>query len=223
MTGHTATPSGTDTGQATGRTPGSTRRRGPALEDALLDAAWDELREAGYARLTMEGVAQRAGTSRPVLARRWPTRPQLVIAALRRHRPMLSGEIPDTGSLREDVVEVLRRVSARFADLGPETFYGLAADYFADPDLVPDFQAQVLRTGNEIMAAVVKRAAERGEARDDIPPRVAALPITLLRHELLLSPGDQRAVTEIVDQVFLPLASRPDPGQPAGSDAGAGG
>jgi AcrR family transcriptional regulator len=191
MTGHTAT-----------------RRRGPALEDALLDAAWDELREVGYARLTMEGVAQRAGTSRPVLARRWPTRPQLVIAALRRHRPMLSGEIPDTGTLRGDVLTVLHRISARFADLGPETFYGLAADYFADPGLVPDFQAQVLRTGNEIMAAVLKRAAERGQARDDIPPRVASLPVDLLRHELLLSPGTGDAITEIVDQAFLPLVSR---------------
>jgi AcrR family transcriptional regulator len=206
MTGHTATPS--STGRAIPRTPTSTRRRGSALEDALLDAAWDELQEAGYAGLTMEGVARRAGTSRPVLARRWPTRPQLVIAALRRHRPMLSGDIPDIGNLRGDVLAVLRRISARFADLGPKTFYGLAGDYFADPALVPDFQAQVLQTGNEIMAAILKRAAERGEARDDIPPRVATLPIDLLRHELLLSPGDEHAITEIVDQVFLPLVSR---------------
>lgn len=208
MTGHTATPS--STGRAIPRTPTSTRRRGSALEDALLDAAWGELREVGYARLTMEGVAQRAGTSRPVLARRWPTRPQLVIAALRRHRPMLSGEIPDTGDLRGDVLAVLRRVSARLAELGPETIYGLLGDYFADPALVPDIQAQVLQTGNEVMATILKRATERGEARDDIPPRVATLPIDLLRHELFrsLSPADEHAITEIVDQVFLPLVSR---------------
>jgi len=206
VTGHTETPPGT--GRAVPRSPARTRRRGSALEGALLDAAWDELREAGYAGLTMEGVAQRAGTSRPVLARRWPARPQLVIAALRRHRPMLSGEIPDTGSLRGDVLAVLGRVSARFAELGPETFYGLAADYFADPALVPDFQAQLLQTGHEVMAAILKRAADRGEARDDIPPRVATLPIALLRHELLLGPGGEHAITEIVDQVFLPLVSR---------------
>jgi AcrR family transcriptional regulator len=207
MTGHTATPPGV--GKAIPHTPASTRRRGSALEDALLDAAWDELREAGYARLTMEGVAQRAGTSRPVLARRWPTRLQLVVAALR-HRPMFAGEIPDTGNLRGDVLAVLRRVSARFADLGPETIYGLLGDYFADPALVPDLQAQVLQTGNEFMAAILKRAAERGEARDDIPPRVATLPIDLLRHELFrsLNLASEHAITEIVDQVFLPLVSR---------------
>jgi Tetracyclin repressor-like, C-terminal domain len=81
----------------------------------------------------------------------------------------------------------------------------MAGDYFADPTLVPDWQAQALQTGNEVMTAILKRAAERGEARDDIPPRVSTLPIDLLRHELLLSSGDERAITEIVDQVFLPL------------------
>jgi AcrR family transcriptional regulator len=188
--------------------PGGTRRRGAALEDALLDAAWAELREVGYARLTMEGVAQRAGTSRPVLARRWPTRPQLVIAALRRHRPLLSGEIPDTGSLRDDVLAVLRQAAARFAEVGPDTFYGLAGDYFTDPAVIPDFQAQTFQAGNELMAAILKRAADRGEVRAGLPPRVASLPVDLLRHELLLSPGNEHAITEIVDQVFLPLVRR---------------
>lgn len=215
MTGHTATPSSAD--RATSHGPASSRRRGSALEDALLGAAWVELRQVGYARLTMEGVAQRAGTSRPVLARRWPTRLQLVVAALRRHRPMLSGELPDTGNLRDDVLAVLRRISDRFADLGPETFYGMAGDYFADPALVPDWQAQVLQTGNKVMAAVLKRAAEAGEVRDGIPPRVATVPIDLLRHELLLSHGDEQAITEIVDQVFLPLVlGRPERAGAAG-------
>ena len=58
------------------------------------------------------------------------------------------------------------------------------------------------------MAAILKRAAERGEVKDDIPARVAALPVDLLRHELLLAPGDEHAVTAIVDLVFLPLVSR---------------
>ncbi len=198
------------TPEPSGRAPGSGRRRGSQLEDALLDAAWEELQRAGYAKLTMEGVAQRARTSRPVLARRWPSRPELVIAALRRHRPMLSGEIPDTGSLRGDVLAVLRRISAGLAEVGPETIYGLLSDYFADPALVPDLQAQVHNIGSEVMATILKRAAERGEARHDIPPRVATVPTDLLRHEVFrsLAPPSERAMTEIVDDVFLPLVQR---------------
>jgi hypothetical protein len=45
--------------------------------------------------------------------------------------------------------------------------------------------------------------------RGDIPPRVVALPFDLLhRSTLLLSPSDEHAITDIIDQVFLPLASR---------------
>jgi hypothetical protein len=118
--------------------------------------------------------------------------------------------VPGTGNRRDDVLAVLRRVSARLADLGPETIYGLLADYFADPGLVPDLQVLVLHSGNTFMVAILKRAAQRGEARSDIPPRVATLPIDLLRHEIFrsLSPADEQAITEIVDQVFLPLVAR---------------
>jgi AcrR family transcriptional regulator len=77
-----------------------------------------DTRQAGYVGLTMEAVADRAGISRAVLYRRWRNRPELVIAAMRRHRPMLSGEVPDTGTLRGDVLAVLRRVSAQLAERG---------------------------------------------------------------------------------------------------------
>src|ERR1700722_20923204 len=76
----------------------ATRRRGATLEHALLDAAWEELQESGYAKLTMERVAERAGTSRAVIYRRWRNRSELVIAALRHHQPVLTGRILDTRS-----------------------------------------------------------------------------------------------------------------------------
>jgi AcrR family transcriptional regulator len=70
------------------------RRRGQALDDALLDAAWDELVERGYGRFTIEAVAARAGTSRPVIYRRWPTRSDLAIAAIRHHGRMSQSPHP---------------------------------------------------------------------------------------------------------------------------------
>jgi len=57
-------------------------------------------------------------------------------------------------------------------------------------------------------AATVPCSRERSPTLGAFPPRVAALPFDLLRSTLLLSPGDSRAITEIVDQVFLPLVSR---------------
>jgi AcrR family transcriptional regulator len=188
-------------------TGGATRRRGATLEAALLDAAWDELQTVGYAGLTMEAVADRAGTSRAVLYRRWPKRPELVIAALRRHRPLLSGEIPDTGTLRDDVLALLRRMSARLTEIGPETVYGLLGDYLSDAELFARTHDQVLQIGAGVMSTILKRAADRGEAHSAVHPRVAALPMDLFRNDLMLrrTPPADWAIIEIVDDVFLPL------------------
>jgi AcrR family transcriptional regulator len=188
-------------------TGGTTRRRGATLEAALLDAAWDELQTVGYAALTMEAVADRAGTSRAVIYRRWPKRPELVIAALRRHRPLLAGEIPDTGTLRDDVLALLQRMSARLTEIGPETVYCLLGDYLSDAELFARTHDQVLQIGAGVMGTILKRAAERGEAHSAVHQRLVALPTDLFRNELMLrrTPPSEGAIVEIVDDVFLPL------------------
>ena len=186
---------------------GRTRRRGAALEDALLDAAWDELQASGYQAMTMEAVADRAGTSRAVLYRRWPKRAELVVATLRRHRPIISGEVPDTGSLRGDVLALLTQMSERIAITGPETVYGLLGDYLGDAELFERLRLDVLQTGPGAMAGILKHAADRGEARPGVSARVAAVATELFRNELLLrrSPPDAAVIAGIVDDVFLPL------------------
>jgi len=186
---------------------GKTRRRGAALEEALLDAAWAELEEVGYSKLTMEAVADRAGTSRAVLYRRWGNRPALVIAALRRHRPMLSGEVPDTGSLRGDVVALLTRNSKRLSELGPETIYGLLGEYFTDTVRFSEIHDEVFQVGSRVMATILRHAEERGEVRPGMSVRVTTLPIDLYRHELFVrrTPPSKKVISEIVDDVFLPL------------------
>src|SRR5579863_7501371 len=189
------------------RSAAQTRRRGPALEAALLDAAWDELQASGYRGLTIEAVAGRAGTSRAVLYRRWRNRPELVIAALRRHGPLLSGEVPDTGGLRGDVLALLGRMSDRLAEVGPEIIYGLLGDYLADEELFPRVQDQVLQIGAGVMATILDRAAARGEARAGVSPMIATLPTVLFRQQLFASrtPPPGAVLAEIVDDVFLPL------------------
>jgi AcrR family transcriptional regulator len=192
------------------RPPGATRRRGATLEHALLDAAWEELQESGYAKLTMERIADRAGTSRAVIYRRWRNRAELTIAAMRHHQPVLSGATPDTGSLRGDVLAILRRASARITELGPDSVIGMLSDLFSDEESFETILEQLTRGGGEIMAGVLDRAIARGEAREDINPRVARLPLDLLRNELILThqPPSQRTLEEIVDEIFLPLVLR---------------
>jgi len=204
----TASP---ETTEKTGpKPPVATRRRGATLEHALLDAAWAELQESGYAKLTIERVADRAGTSRAVIYRRWSNRAELVIAAMRHHQPIHSGVTPDTGTLRRDVLAILRRASARITAIGPHTVIGLLSDLLADEEAVDQTLARLTRSGAEVMSGVLDQAAARGEIRNNIAPRVARLPLDLLRHELILThqPPSQRTLEEIVDEIFLPLTLR---------------
>jgi AcrR family transcriptional regulator len=194
----------------TERPAGGTRRRGATLENALLEATWEELQDIGYARLTMERVAERAGTSRAVIYRRWRNRAELVIAAMRHHQPIVSTPPPDTGTLRGDVLGALERVSSRISSIGPGTVVGLLGDLLADEEAFGYIQSQLLRTGTELMGTILQRAATRGEAREDIPSRIARLPLDLLRHELILThhPPSQHTIQEIVDEIFLPLVQQ---------------
>jgi len=177
------------------------RRHGAELEDALLQAAWDEVAAVGYASLTMEGVAARAGTGKQVLYRRWPKRAELVLAAMRHHLGSIASEIPDTGDLRQDVLIVLRQIKDRAEQFGPEIFHGLRME---SQDLPPE--AFAITPG--VMMTLLTRAAERGDiSPEKITPLIASLPGILIRHELLLSNAavSEAYLTEIVDEVFLPL------------------
>jgi AcrR family transcriptional regulator len=156
----------------------------------------------------MDAIAARAETSKPVLYRRWSGRAELVLAALRDRTPMLSGEVPDLGSLREDVLAVLRRSSRGLRDVGSETLFGLLSDSFADREAFHFLSDHGLHIGAEVMNVIIKRARERGEiSAADIPMRVITLPVDLARHEVLVNRAaiSEQALSEIVDDIFLPL------------------
>jgi AcrR family transcriptional regulator len=184
------------------------RRRGSRLEEALLQAAWDELVEVGYSALTMEGVAVRARTSRAVLYRRWSGRPQLVVAALQHHIGTDPFQVPDTGSLRDDLLAVLRHVSSNGDMAGVLSF--LIADSFNEFGISPAVLRQRALAGNENggSALVIERAIARGEIDPGrLSPRVRSLPLDLVRHELMMTqaPVPDATLVEIVDEIFLPL------------------
>ncbi|GAA0396199.1 TetR/AcrR family transcriptional regulator [Streptomyces luteireticuli] len=184
------------------------RRRGTELEAALLEAAWDELVAAGYEQLTYEAVAARAGTSRPVLYRRWPTKRELVLAALRHRTPPLPDGPPDTGGLRDDVLAVLRLVVRRTHDLAPVRQV-LALEQGQDTELSAYLASRNRGPGADWMRTVLERAAGRGEIGPpaSLPDRVVTLPVALVVHELFLArrtPTDAD-LEDIADLLFLPL------------------
>src|SRR3984957_17041760 len=81
-----------------------TRRRGTELESAILDAAWEQLTAEGYEHFTIDAVAARAQTSKPVLYRRWKTREDLLRDTARHRGAADAPAIPQTGTLRGDLL-----------------------------------------------------------------------------------------------------------------------
>ena len=187
------------------------RRRGAELEAAILDAAWAELDENGYAGLTMEAVAARAGTSRPVLARRWPTRSELALAAIRHRFDADPIALADTGSLRDDTLDVLRQANARRSQLVGPLMLRFSGLVDASPGGLAALREQLIASRPTSMDTILERAEERGEIdRAALTPMIAELPFTLLRHELLMrmAPAADDTIVAIVDEVFIPLATR---------------
>jgi AcrR family transcriptional regulator len=188
------------------------RRRGAALEEALLDAAWAELNERGYDAFTIDGVAARAATSRAVLYRRWPSKHELVLAAV--VREVGSGFVapPDTGSLRGDIIALLHQFNESRVQLAVSLFAHLGSLYRETGVSIADL-GELLQPGRgAIMDDVIQRAVARGEIETgQVSDRIARLPIDLLRHEVLmtLQPVSRKTIEEIVDTIFLPLVHRP--------------
>jgi AcrR family transcriptional regulator len=190
--------------------PVARRRRGAELETALLDAAWAELVEHGYGALTFDAVAQRAGTSRPVVYRRWATRPELVRAAVGHVARRDEMAIPDTGSLRGDMLAVMRHANEKRIGLTALlTFY--LGGFFQETDSSPaDLRDVIIGDGPTSVDVIIDRAIERGEVdADRMTPRVRSVAFDLYRHEALmtLKPVPEETLTEIVDTIFLPLAT----------------
>lgn len=85
---------------------GAGRPRRPDATDAILDAAGHLLLESGYAGLSVDAVAARAGVAKTTIYRRWPSKPALVGAAVER-LTLHAVEAPDTGNLRDDLRHLL--------------------------------------------------------------------------------------------------------------------
>jgi AcrR family transcriptional regulator len=193
------------------------RRRGSALEDAILETAWAELIEHGYVNFTMEAVAKRAGTSRPVLSRRWPTRADLAVAAIGHYIQKNPVTVPDLGSVRDELAMLLQKFSERGASTMIKVLFSMR-DYFVETNSsLADLRSRL--EGRRTIEEMLQRGVRRGEIDPGkLTKRIASLPLDLVRHEVFMThkPVSKAVIAEILDTIFLPLVvpkkeTRPNP------------
>lgn len=188
------------------------RRRGRQLEDALLDAAWAELTEHGYANFTLESVARRAATSTPVIYRRWPNKRHMVEAALSHADATREMPVPDSGTLRGDLVAMMQATNDTRIDL-IAALAGHLGSYFEEEGTSPaQLREHILGGRGSAAEEIFQRAIARGEVEATaVTRRIRMLAFDLFRHEVMttLRPVPQAAIEEIVDDIVLPLVTRP--------------
>jgi AcrR family transcriptional regulator len=143
------------------------RPRDPRIDNAVLRSTVDLLGETGYAELSVDAIARRAGTSKPAIYRRWPSKAHLVHEAV---FPIDDGmSLPDTGSLAGDVREMVRRtVAVLTTPAARAALPGLVGEMAGDLTL---HAALLERLGDILGRGLTGRlagAAARGEVRPDV-------------------------------------------------------
>jgi AcrR family transcriptional regulator len=187
--------------------PGRTRRRGETLERAIFDAVLEQLQGSGYVGLTMEGVAACARTGKAALYRRWPCKEDLVVDALDHTLPAVT-DLPDHGNLRDDLLDLLRRMATMVNSPTGCALQTLMAEIDRDHPFARLLHERVFAPRKQVFLALLQRAAERGLVRPEVVnPTVAQVGPAMVAHRFLADgpPVPDDYVVSIVDDVVVPL------------------
>lgn len=201
-----------DSGAAPGaRAP--IRRRGAALADAILHAAYAELTEAGYTAFSVEAVAARARTGKASIYRRWPTKPELVLDAMCAALPApedcgIAVDLPDSVTTADALHAVARAITAVLTSPAGDAMRAVKCEAAADPALARLIDDRFQAPRREALVRVLRRGVERGEVRSDAAtPLVADVLPAVLSHRIILQrePITENTVDDVIEQVLLPL------------------
>ena len=193
------------------------------VTDAITRAAFAELAESGYARLSMEAVARRAGVGKAALYRRWPSKEGMLTELIRQAVRDTLPPIPDTGALRSD----LRRLLDTFREqLSNPTVRNIGASLLAEAHHNESL-AEVLRTTvaaprRDNAHLVLRAAIDRGELPADLDLELASdLLIAPLGFRILVLSGDSddaylETLTAALEAALQAARPRPSAGSASG-------
>ena len=179
-------------------------------EQEVLQATLDVLAEHGYDRLTMDAVATTAKASKATLYRRWSTKQALVVDAVCSQKS--SGPVPDTGSLREDLLALYCGLGGFRDARGLAVLAAVVTAMSRDEEFADIYRRDFIVPKIAASRVIFDRARERGEIGDDVDIALLApaLPgIVLHRVFLLGEEATPDLIARIVDQIIIPAATCP--------------
>jgi AcrR family transcriptional regulator len=189
------------------RGPG--RPRDPDVDRSVVDAAVDAISELGFDGMTMEAVARRAGVAKATLYRRFPSKVDLALAVCEAASPAMP-PTPDTGSVRDDLVEVLGALveKLRSSDSG-RIMPAMVAASSSNPE-VREAMHRFSASRRSRALEVLERAVARGEVRDDVD---LGLVVDMLsgpvfyRHLISGRPVSAKVLGDLVELVLAGIAT----------------
>ncbi|HVG64866.1 MAG TPA: TetR/AcrR family transcriptional regulator [Actinomycetota bacterium] len=184
-----------------------TRRRGETLEHAIFDAVLDQLQAVGYVGLTMEGVAARARTGKAALYRRWPRKEDLVVDALEHALPSPT-DLPDHGDVRDDLLDLLRRMTAMLNSPAGCALQCLMSETERDESFARLLHERVKEPRKRMFLDLLARGAARGQVRPAAATQlVAEVGPALVMQRFLAdgAPVPDDYVVSVVNDVVMPL------------------
>ena len=181
------------------------RPRDPGVDTAIRAATVDLLGEVGYARLTMDEVAVRAGVAKASLYLRWPNKVALVADALQ-HRARAVPQVPDTGSLPGDM-RVFLAALLRSRHEASRALAAVSGEIATNPELRQAWHRGLAGMLTSCLRVIVERAVDRGEIPVGSDAELLSqLPLSLLQNWRLEhrdQPG-QEVIERIVRQFYTP-------------------
>ncbi|WP_067462484.1 TetR/AcrR family transcriptional regulator [Nocardia amamiensis] len=166
------------------------RPRNSEVDLAIVQATRELLAERGYAGLTVDAVAARAGIGKAAIYRRYATKQEMIFSVV--VHDMREQPPADAGSLRADLAAVTRVIAAQLGHAPTDVLAGLLADIYADDALATRFAETFLERERLVLTEVLDRAVTRGEltTRPD-PTTVQALLLGPIFAWLLILDGDR--------------------------------
>jgi AcrR family transcriptional regulator len=195
----------------------STARRGRPRSEraqaAILTAAAELLLERGLDAVSVDALAESAGVSKATIYRWWPTKEAVALDALATAWAGPGLEVPDTGTLRGDLLALLRPWLRRVKDRPYARVLGaFIAKAHSDPAFAAEYLARVVTPRRETARAVFDQAIDRSEVRPDVSVDVALDAVYgAVYHRLLHAhaPLTDRFVVDVVDTVLDGVLVKP--------------
>ncbi|MCS0498420.1 TetR/AcrR family transcriptional regulator [Protaetiibacter mangrovi] len=187
------------------------RRRDPGRDQDILDAALDVLVDCGYEGMTIDMVASRAKAGKATVYRRWASKSELVLDAVAcmKSRDVDLTALPDTGSLRGDLVAMIKPPSIRDGERKLRVMIGIASMLANNPELADAARSALIEPRAAINRVFFQRAIERGEIPADVDVEKLCLlgpSLVAYRTLMLQLPVDREFLISNIDEIILPAA-----------------